>query len=41
MLLQDIQKELFKLAQDGKTSNWGRASAVYFTPDQVERNEVI
>lgn len=23
---------------DGKTSNWGRASAVYFTPDQVEAN---
>lgn len=25
--------------QDGKTSNYGRASAVYFTPDQVEPNE--
>jgi predicted SprT family Zn-dependent metalloprotease len=24
--------------QDGKTSNYGRASAVYFTPDQVEPN---
>lgn len=23
---------------DGKTSDWGRASAVYFTPDQVEAN---
>lgn len=23
---------------DGKTSNWGRASAIYFTPDQVEAN---
>lgn len=23
---------------DGKTSNYGRASAVYFTPDQVEAN---
>lgn len=23
---------------DGKTSNWGRASAVYFTPEQVESN---
>lgn len=23
---------------DGKTSTWGRASAVYFTPDQVEAN---
>jgi hypothetical protein len=25
--------------QDGKTSNYGRASAVYFTPDQVEANK--
>ena len=25
--------------QDGKTSNYGRASAVYFTPEQVERNK--
>lgn len=24
---------------DGKTSNYGRASAVYFTPDQVEANK--
>lgn len=24
---------------DGKTSDWGRASAVYFTPDQVEPNQ--
>jgi len=24
---------------DGETSEWGRASAVYFTPDQVEQNE--
>lgn len=24
---------------DGKTSTWGRASAVYFTPDQVEPNQ--
>lgn len=24
---------------DGKTSEWGRASAVYFTPDQVEPNQ--
>lgn len=23
---------------DGKTSKWGRASAVYFTPEQVESN---
>lgn len=25
--------------KDGKTSDWGRASAVYFTPDQVEPNQ--
>lgn len=24
---------------DGKTSEWGKASAVYFTPDQVEANK--
>lgn len=24
---------------DGKTSEWGKASAVYFTPDQVEPNQ--
>lgn len=28
----------YELEQDGKTSNYGRASAVYFTPDQVEAN---
>lgn len=29
----------YELEQDGKTSNYGRASAVYFTPDQVEPNK--
>lgn len=29
----------YETAEDGKTSNYGRASAVYFTPDQVEPNE--
>lgn len=29
----------YETDQDGKTSNWGRASAVYFTPDQVTANE--
>ena len=29
----------YELEQDGKTSNYGRASAVYFTPDQVEANK--
>lgn len=28
----------YETDQDGKTSKWGRASAVYFTPDQVEAN---
>lgn len=26
----------YETAKDGKTSTWGRAYAVYFTPDQVE-----
>ena len=26
---------------DGKTSNYGRASAVYFTPEQVEPNKPV
>lgn len=30
--------EEYETDTDGKTSNWGRASAVYFTPDQVEAN---
>lgn len=29
----------YETDQDGKTSNWGRASAVYFTPEQVTANE--
>lgn len=29
----------YETEQDGKTSNYGRASAVYFTPDQVEANK--
>lgn len=28
----------YETAEDGKTSKFGRASAVYFTPDQVEPN---
>lgn len=28
----------YETDEDGKTSEWGRASAVYFTPDQVEPN---
>lgn len=30
--------EEYETSTDGKTSNWGRASAVYFTPEQVEAN---
>lgn len=30
--------EEYETDQDGKTSNYGKASAVYFTPDQVEAN---
>lgn len=29
----------YETEKDGKTSNYGRASAVYFTPDQVEPNK--
>lgn len=30
--------EEYETDQDGKTSNYGKASAVYFTPEQVEAN---
>lgn len=33
--------EEYETDQDGKTSNWGRASAVYFNNNQVEPNEVV
>lgn len=29
----------YETHEDGKTATWGRASAVYFTPDQVEPNQ--
>lgn len=29
----------YETSEDGKTANGGRASAVYFTPDQVEANK--
>lgn len=29
----------YELAQDGKTGNGGKASAMYFTPEQVEANK--
>lgn len=31
--------EEYETETDGKTSNYGRAAAVYFTPDQVEPNK--
>lgn len=31
----------YETETDGKTSNYGRASAVYFTPDQVEPNKPV
>lgn len=31
----------YETEQDGKTSNYGRAAAVYFTPDQVEPNKPV
>lgn len=36
----EFSADEYETSTDGKTSNWGRASAVYFTPEQVERNEV-
>lgn len=35
----EFQAEEYETSEDGKTSDWGRASAVYFTPDQVEANK--
>lgn len=33
-----FQANEYETDKDGKTSKWGRSSAVYFTPDQVEPN---
>lgn len=35
----EFSADEYETSTDGKTSNWGRASAVYFTPDQVEPNK--
>lgn len=35
----EFQANEYETEEDGKTSDWGRASAVYFTPDQVEPNK--
>ena len=34
----EFKGNAYETAEDGKESDWGRASAVYFTPDQVEAN---
>lgn len=34
----EFSADEYETDTDGKTSNWGRASAVYFTADQVEPN---
>lgn len=34
-----VADQEYETEVDGKTSNYGRASAVYFTPDQVEANQ--
>lgn len=34
----EFSADEYETDEDGKTSNWGRASAVYFTADQVEPN---
>jgi hypothetical protein len=35
----EFSADEYETDQDGKTSTWGRASAVYFTADQVEANK--
>lgn len=34
----EFKGNAYETAEDGKESEWGRAAAVYFTPDQVEPN---
>lgn len=35
----EFSAEEYETTTDGKTSKWGRAHAVYFTPEQVEANQ--
>lgn len=35
----EFSSDEYETSTDGKTAEWGRASAVYFTPDQVEPNK--
>lgn len=34
----EFKGNAYETSEDGKESDWGRAAAVYFTPDQVEPN---
>lgn len=34
----EFEANEYETGKDGETSTWGRAAAVYFTPDQVEAN---
>ena len=38
LVVWEFSADEYETQEDGKTSEWGRASAVYFTPDQVEPN---
>ena len=38
LVVWEFSADEYETDIDGKTSEWGRASAVYFTPDQVEPN---
>lgn len=38
LVVWEFSADEYETQEDGKTSEWGRASAVYFTSDQVEPN---
>lgn len=38
LVVWEFSADEYETDVDGKTADWGRASAVYFTPDQVEPN---
>ena len=38
LVVWEFSADEYETQEDGKTSEWGRASAVYFTPDQVKPN---
>lgn len=39
LVVWEFSADEYETDIDGKTADWGRASAVYFTPDQVEPNQ--